>query len=1054
MQFIADFHIHSHYSRATSKQLIPEYLDFWARKKGIAVVGTGDFTHPAWLNELETKLHETNDGLFQLRNEYTRKDAKGKTKTHFLLTAEISNIYKKNDKVRKVHNLIFAPNFEIVRKIQKKLSDSGFNIISDGRPILGLDSKKLLEMLLEISEEIMLVPAHIWTPWFSALGSKSGFDSIKECFEEMEKYIFAVETGLSTDPPLNWMCSFLDKYTLLSNSDAHSPEKLGRNANIFDTDLSFHSIIDAIKTQKGFIGTIDMFPQEGKYHYDGHRKCGVCLNPVESLRHNSICPICNKKLTLGVVNRIATLADRHDLTTLSEKKPFYSIIPLKEILSEIYQKGVNTKTITQIYDKLTEKAETEFNLLLHYSIDEIKTIGGNILAEAISRMRNNLVFVKEGFDGEYGAIKAFAPNEIQTIAYENQLFKKKHQETQKRPLLDFDLAEYQRLKHLDTLKKEKARLEKEPPDPENKHRLYGLNPEQSKAVEHYEDPALIIAGPGTGKTRVLTYRIRHLIEKHKIKPENIIAITFTNKAAKEIKERLEKQIAGNAHFNVFTFHSFGFELIKEYYGQNFHIIDKDDKKWILKNKFNVQKKSLNKTIDAIAAVKQNDADTQKTNDNKLPEIFENYNQYLAENKLLDFEDLLYKAVECLKNDDFCLEIQKRYNWILIDEYQDINKIQYTLIQNLVSFGKKNVFAIGDPNQAIYGFRGAKNEYIQQFQVDFENAKTYTLGKSYRCSDKILKASDNILQHKSASLLTGVHKGVKLVMAQQQSDKSEAEYIARTIEDMIGGLGFFSIDSNVSQGNKSQYVDSLSDFAVLCRTAAQMEILEEAFRNHRIPYQKVGESSFYKESDIKIIIDILKYYLFPENSHFYNKTKDYRDKMQGFSFNKSLSIAENLKILIESLETIIEIPAQKVEKLLSFSSQFSTVEGFVKGIGIGLPTDTYVSEQESVALMSIHASKGLEFNCVFIPACENGIIPLSLYKTQKIDIEEERRILYVGMTRAKKQLFLTYAKNRFIRGKRYQQQRSVFIESIEKELIDNKKMEYKKQKPKDTQLKLF
>ncbi|MCD4694768.1 MAG: endonuclease Q family protein, partial [Bacteroidales bacterium] len=285
MKFIGDFHIHSHFSIATSKELQPEYLDYWARKKGIKVVGTGDFTHPGWTKELKEKLEPAEEGLFKVKTEFKKRipfPVKGDVR--FLLTAEISNIYKKNGKVRKVHNVVFAPSFEVVEKIQGKLSALGFNITSDGRPILGLDSRDLLNICLDASEDIFFVPAHIWTPWFSALGSKSGFDSIDECYDDLSEYIYAVETGLSTDPPMNWMVSPLDKYTLISNSDAHSPEKLGRNANLFDTEISYPSIIGAMKTgdPKKFLGTIDFFPQEGKYHYDGHRKCGIRWSPLET----------------------------------------------------------------------------------------------------------------------------------------------------------------------------------------------------------------------------------------------------------------------------------------------------------------------------------------------------------------------------------------------------------------------------------------------------------------------------------------------------------------------------------------------------------------------------------------------------------------------------------------------------------------------------------------------------------------------------------------------------------------------------------------------------
>src|SRR6056297_679643 len=381
MDFIAGLHIHSHHSMATSKQLRPEYLDYWARIKGIKVVGTGDFTHPKWLQELQEKLEPAEDGLYKLKEEYKLENIVPETaenSVRFLLTAEISNIYKKNGQVRKIHSVLFAPDFDTVEKIQQKLSSMNFNITSDGRPILGLDVRDLLEITLEMSERNFFIPAHIWTPWFSMFGSKSGFDRMEDCFEDLSDHIYAVETGLSTDPPLNWMCSFLDKYTLLSNSDAHSPEKLGRNANLFKSELNFDSMIEAMKTgdPKKFGGTIDMYPQEGKYHYDGHRKCQVRWSPVETLKHRGICPVCGKKITVGVTNRIVKLSDREYITQKENRLPYYSLIPLKEMVSEIEGVGEKSKKVSKRYEQLINKAGSEFNLLHFQPLDQVREVAG------------------------------------------------------------------------------------------------------------------------------------------------------------------------------------------------------------------------------------------------------------------------------------------------------------------------------------------------------------------------------------------------------------------------------------------------------------------------------------------------------------------------------------------------------------------------------------------------------------------------------------------------------------------------------------------------------
>ncbi len=412
MKYIADLHIHSSFSRATSKKCDLPNLFAWARIKGINLVGTGDFTHPGWLAHLKENLVPAEPGFFKLRYEQVPADLQSilpeAIPVRFLLTAEISSIYKRHGKVRKVHNILILPDFESVERICGKLAGIG-NLESDGRPILGLDSRNLLEILLEYAPEGFLVPAHIWTPWFSLFGSKSGFDSIEECFADLAGHVFALETGLSSDPRMNRMISGLDRFSLISNSDCHSPQKLGREANLFDTEFDFFSMRDSLKQtgQGGFLGTIEFFPEEGKYHLDGHRKCDVCMAPEETRKINSLCPACSKPLTVGVMHRVMELADRKESAYSAKFPPFNSLIPLPEILSEIMGVGPGTKSVSAQYERIINTFGSEFNLLMNTPVEEIKQSYTPVLAEAVKRIRAGRVMKKAGYDGRFGVISLF-----------------------------------------------------------------------------------------------------------------------------------------------------------------------------------------------------------------------------------------------------------------------------------------------------------------------------------------------------------------------------------------------------------------------------------------------------------------------------------------------------------------------------------------------------------------------------------------------------------------------------------------------------------------------
>ncbi len=423
MKYIADFHVHSKYSRATSPDMCPEGLWSWSQLKGIKVVGTGDFTHPQWFDELQKKLEPAAEGLFALKKEFRLNAVPESCKEEisFILSAEISCIYRKHDKTRKIHCIVIAPAFDDALRINKRLSLIG-NLSADGRPILGLDAKELLKIIIRESPEAMLIPAHIWTPHFSVFGAVSGFDSLEECFEELTPNIHAIETGLSSDPAMNWRLSALDDITLISNSDAHSPRKLGREANVLDTEISYPAILSALKTRKGFSGTIEFYPEEGKYHADGHRNCGVCLSPEETMLYNYLCPVCGKKVTIGVLHRIEKLADRKKGFRPEDVPAYRSIIPLEEIIAEIRNVGVNTKAVEKVYNKLLEDHGNEFRILLEVPVEDIERSGFPRVSEAISRMRANRIYIAPGYDGEFGKIKIFEEVKRKDVKGQGPLF--------------------------------------------------------------------------------------------------------------------------------------------------------------------------------------------------------------------------------------------------------------------------------------------------------------------------------------------------------------------------------------------------------------------------------------------------------------------------------------------------------------------------------------------------------------------------------------------------------------------------------------------------------
>lgn len=433
MKFIADLHIHSKYSRAVSPLMTLPELDRWADDKGILVMGTGDFTHPAWIKDITANLEPAEPGLFKLKSKFKLKTIKNTlAETRFLICVEISCVYTRAEKGRRVHVLVYVPDISSAEKINAQLSRIG-NIKSDGRPIIGLDARELAKIVFEICPDAIIVPAHIWTPWFGLLGSKSGFNSLTECFGDYTKYIYAIETGLSSDPSMNWRLSALDNVAIMSNSDSHSLQRIGREANMFDTELSYKGILHALKDResKKFIATIEYFPEEGMYHYDGHRKCGVSYDPAQTRKQRGICSACGKPVTVGVLNRLEKLADRGEEEITQETResqlgevkskqfknrpPFINLITLDSIISEALDIGTKSQGVRREYDALINIFGSELDILINIPLSDIKKSASPQIAEGIRRMRNGEFKITPGFDGQYGTVHIFTPGEKKQI---------------------------------------------------------------------------------------------------------------------------------------------------------------------------------------------------------------------------------------------------------------------------------------------------------------------------------------------------------------------------------------------------------------------------------------------------------------------------------------------------------------------------------------------------------------------------------------------------------------------------------------------------------------
>ncbi len=1087
MRFHADLHVHSKYSRATSRDLDLEHLAGWAARKGIAVVGTGDFTHPVWRAELKDKLVPAEPGLFRLRADIEQAIAKElppacQAPARFMLSVEISTIYKKGDKTRKIHHLIYAPDFATADRISDRLARIG-NIASDGRPILGLDSRDLLEIALTSGPDAYFIPAHIWTPWFAALGSQSGFDSIRECYGDLADHIFAVETGLSSDPPMNWRLSMLDRYRLVSNSDAHSPGKLGREATTFDCALDYFAIRDALKTGSGYFGTVEFFPEEGKYHLDGHRKCGIKLSPRETLAQGGRCPVCGGAMTIGVLHRVEELADRSEADALppATAGEVSNLVPLAEVLGEIAGSGAQSKSVERGYGRLLSALGSELAILQSVPLDDIARLNSALLAEAIARLRAGKVFRDAGYDGEYGVIRLFEADELRRRTGGGLLFEapastlvaKTSNKFAQPPLRGVPTKfarEFCRVPQREGRTTEggpgrgdRGAAFAEPPSPppaariargdllpagggDDPSALASLDDDQRAAATIVEGPLAIIAGPGSGKTRTLTQRIAYLVGERGVAAEHCLAITFTRRAATEMRERLRHSLGGAASkIAVHTFHSLGLAMLRAHANaaglqRGFRIAGEAERVAALAAALDVPQPRAHNLLRAISKAARNAA----TIEGEVAQERAAYQKILAGNNWLDFDDLVALAVRLFEsNPDVAASYRERFRYISVDEFQDVDAQQYRLLTLLAPPPTGNLCVIGDPRQAIYGFRGTDASCFARFCADYPSAAEVTLPRNYRSSGTIVAASSQVIAGDAAQpfaeIVRGMHERITIHAA--PTERAEAEFVVAAIEQAIGGHSFFSIDNGRGGGAPAAAL-SFADFAVLYRTAAQAEILSEALARSGIPFRRHSNGALAQEPNVQALLGALD-------------TIDASD--QDLAGRLAAAAAQAAAQTTDSGEkAAIDLALQWLLRLADNCAGDQT--RFLDVVTLAGHADVWDARADAVALLTLHAAKGLEFAFVFIVGLEDGVVPLRWSKAEDAadgdELAEERRLFYVGMTRAKDRLMLSRAARRLWRGRVRDQKPSPFLADIEAELVKHQRAELLPRRPEDRQLKLF
>ena len=1107
--WIADLHIHSKYSRACSRDLTVATLTAGAMRKGITLLGTGDFTHPAWFEHLRTDLVPAEPGLYRPGPELaahirtTVPPSVASRDVRFMFSVEISTIYKRDDRTRKVHHLVYLPDVPAVERFNTRLGRIG-NLGSDGRPILGLDSRDLLEIVLESSADGYLVPAHIWTPWFSALGSKSGFERIADCYADLADHIFAVETGLSSDPAMNWRVSSLDQYRLVSNSDAHSLPALGREATILATGLDYFAVREALRTGNGLTGTLEFFPEEGKYHADGHRTCRVSWTPAETAEKNGLCIKCGKPVTVGVLSRVEDLADEPDgrRPASATDTTVEHLVQLAQILGEIHGVGARSRSVGGRLDALVTALGPELYVLRDAPLADVTRVGGELLGEAIRRLRAGDVRRTPGFDGEYGVIRLFDPGEIGSVTsdalFDLPAASRPDPKSARHATARHDASVGNPVPMQDqprTPKQRAAQRPTEPPlaAPASPHEpfepmlagmeevgtglLDRLDAMQRVAASAPGGPMLIVAGPGTGKTRTLTHRIAYLCAEMGVRPDQCLAITFTRRAAEEVGDRLRSLLGRVASdVTVATFHALALAILREHaaragLGDGFRVADDADRAAAL------EEATTRDGVATMSAAQARRALAAAMDDG----LRERYLAALRRNDLVDVDELVTLAVDLLRGaPDLVAAYRRRWSWTFIDEYQDVDPSQFDLLR-LLCPADGNLCAIGDPDQAIYAFRGADVSHFQRFAADFVDARVVRLARNYRSSAPILAtavqaiAPTTLVPGRRIDPARSDPEAPQVGRYPAASAADEADFVVRTIDALVGGLSHRSLDSG-RVDPRAAVADGLSfaDIAVLYRTDAQAGPILEALSRAGIPVQKRSHDRLRDRPGVGAIARELRF------TSQASQASQALDVSGAPGTPVAGSVVARIRraggavidrLRTPTLDTDFDVSHALTEADVHLAVEVLTplatrcaddLATFLTEIATDADVDALDPRAQAVTLLTLHAAKGLEFPVVFIVGCEDGLLPLRMpgrdggpadEAAEAAAIAEERRLFFVGLTRAQDRLYVSHVQRRFWRGAERQMAPSRFFDAIDPRLFDNRG-DLTPRRPRDQQLRLL